>query len=96
MLVSYHPAVADELIAAAEYYEERQKGLGFSLRAEYQRGIERICAAPKQPAQLFPDIRGIPLRRFPYWILYRLEGEIIRVIVLRHRSRDFQFGLDRE
>ncbi len=96
MFVSYHPAVADELIAVAEYYERIQPGLGYAFRDQYQHTIARIVAAPSRSGQIFPGIRGVPLRRFPYWVLYRVEADLIRIIVLRHRSRDIRYGLDRQ
>ena len=95
MRVTYHPAVKRELIAAALYYEQCQSGLGFSFREEYQRAVERILAAPHRPGEMVEGIRGVPLHRFPYWICYRLEADRLRIIVLRHRSRDFRFGLER-
>ncbi|HET6423279.1 MAG TPA: type II toxin-antitoxin system RelE/ParE family toxin [Planctomycetaceae bacterium] len=96
MRVSYHPAVERELIAAAEYYEVRQSGLGFSFRDEFQQAVKRIISAPHRPGEIVKGVRGIPLHRFPYWVYYRLEPDKVHIIVLRHRRRDLRFGLDRE
>lgn len=96
MRVTYHAAVRRELIAAAEYYEERQSGLGFSFHDEFQQAVNRILAAPHRSAEIIAGVRGVPLHRFPYWVCYRLGDDRVRIIVLRHRSRDFRFGLDRE
>ena len=95
MRITYHAAVKRELIDAAKHYELRQSGLGLSIRNEFQGAIERILAAPHRPGVIVDGLRCIPLHRFPFWIYYRLEVDRVRIIVLRHRSRDFRFGLDR-
>jgi plasmid stabilization system protein ParE len=38
------------------------------------------------------DRRSYPLNGFPYSIIYRHVGEGIRVLVLRHQSRDPEYG----
>lgn len=96
MRVTYHAAVKRELIAAASYYEQRQSGLGFSFRDEFQQAVNRILVAPHRPGEIIVGVRGVPLHRFPYWVCYRLGVERVRIIVLRHRSRDFDFGLNRQ
>ncbi len=50
--------------------------------------------------QKFPDIgaptsehrRTYPLTGFPYSVIYRHVGEDVRVMVVRHQSRDPDFG----
>ena len=39
--------------------------------------------------------RVYPLRGFPYSVIYRLVGGDLRVLVVRHQSRDPKFGGER-
>lgn len=69
MRVTYHAAVRRELIAAAEYYEERQSGLGFSFHDEFQQAVNRILAAPHRSAEI---IAGGPRSSSPPFSLLGL------------------------
>ncbi len=41
------------------------------------------------------DLRRANLKRFPYHFLFRVVGDSIRVLVIRHHRRHPTFGLER-
>src|SRR5580698_5330199 len=41
------------------------------------------------------DIRRVNLQRFPYHFLFRIVGDMVRVLVVRHHRRHPSFGIKR-
>lgn len=87
MRLSYHPEAEAELAEAARFYERKVPGLGARFRAEFDSAIASILEAPDRWRSADQDIRRFLMRRFPYSILYRLEGEEVRILVLKHHRR---------
>jgi plasmid stabilization system protein ParE len=87
MRLSYHPDAEAELVEAARFYERKVPGLGTRFRAEFDSAAARILEAPDRWRILEKDIRRFVMRRFPYSILYRVEGEVVRILVVKHHSR---------
>jgi hypothetical protein len=53
--------------------------------------MERVCSDPEQfRIECEPDFRRVPLRGFPFAIIYRDVGVQIQVLAVAHRptSRD--------
>lgn len=51
--------------------------------------------AAMKPAQFSVrerDIRRANLRRFPYHFLFRVVGDVVRILVVRHHGRDPAVG----
>jgi toxin ParE1/3/4 len=84
--------VEEELRAAVAWYEAQRSDLGAALLAEVQRVIDLIENVPGVGAQV-PRVRTryetrrIPLRRFPYVVVYRERTEVSQVIAFAHTSR---------
>ncbi len=82
----------EELRAAIAWYEGQRPGLGVALLAEVQRAIDLIKNVPAVGVQI-PRVqtryetRRIPLRRFPYVVVYRERAEVSQVIAFAHTSR---------
>ena len=87
MRLSYHPDAEAELAEAARFYERKVPGLGARFRSEFESAVARILETPDRWRILEKDIRRFLMRRFPYSILYRIEGEEVRILVVKHHSR---------
>jgi len=87
MRLSYHPDAEAELAEAARFYERKMPGLGTRLRAECDSAVARILQTPNRWRVLEKDIRRFLMGRFPCSILYRIEGEEVRILVVKHHSR---------
>lgn len=87
MRVSYHPEAEAELIEAARYYESKISGLGLRFLAEFDMAISAIEEAPTRWPIIESDLRRYLMRRFPYGIYYRAEGEEWRILAVKHHSR---------
>ena len=42
------------------------------------------------------DLRRANLKRFPHHFLYRVVGDCVRILVVRHHRRDPNYGLERK
>lgn len=87
MKVEFFPAAEQELTEATEHYETQFHGLGNDFLLE----VERICAVlvelPSLGEKLDSIHRRLPLRRFPYALIFRCDPDTIRVVAVAHRRR---------
>jgi plasmid stabilization system protein ParE len=81
------PPAAAELRAAAKYYEERVRGLGFDFITEVRETISRIIAQPEAWQLLDEGIRRCRTHRFPYGIIYTVENDHVLVLSVMHLHR---------
>ena len=42
------------------------------------------------------DLRRVNLKRFPYHFRYRVVGDCVRVLVVRHPRREPDYGLEHD
>lgn len=80
-------ALAEHLDAVA-FYENRLPGLGADYLAEFETVMTRICAMPDfYPGVGVPDIRKAGLKRFPFFVIYRVKFAQIVVLAVAHQRR---------
>jgi len=86
--VTIDPEAELELTDAALYYaRESGADLGRAFIAEFERSVEILRANPTLGAPWRGAIRRLPLRRFPYSIVYRLRQSELEVFAIAHQSR---------
>ena len=74
---------------ARDWYERESPGLGGHFRNAVNAAVERIAANPGQFPVVHKNIRRALLRRFPYALMFVLEGEDRLTVIARfHSSRD--------
>ena len=87
LILDYHPAASAELIEAGRFYEARCAGLGHV----FLDAVEASLAALQLNSMLgWSDADGRRrwlIRRFPYLIVYRIEGDFLHVLAIAHTSR---------
>jgi toxin ParE1/3/4 len=92
----FHPAAEAEHLESVAYYESKRPGLGASYLAAFEAALETVCAAPSRyPIQRKPDIRKIPLKRFPFTVLVREHDGVIQVLAVAHHRRRPDYWLGR-
>jgi len=88
MRLIYHPDAEVEVIEAARFYEGRSPGLGDRFLREFDAAISEIQSAPRRWRVVEEDLRRFVMRRFPFGIYYRVEGDDgLRILVVKHHSR---------
>lgn len=96
MKPEFHPAAARELSAAVQSGEDHTGGLGAELKAEAQRVTAILCNAPLIGEALGQSYRRMPLRRFPFALIYRIDGDRLRIIAIAHRRRRPGYWIQRK
>ncbi len=96
MKLTYHPAAEAEVVAAARFYERAVSGLGGQFLDEFDRSIARILEAPERWRVIKNDKRRYLMARFPYGIYFRIAGDEIRILVLKHHSQHPDYGMGRD
>ena len=90
--LSIDPAAEEELRAAVAWYEMQRQGLGAQFFAEVGRLLDLILRHPGIGSPV-PRVRAeygtrrVPLRRFPYFVVYRERDEDVHIIAIAHISR---------
>jgi len=96
MNYSFHPAAEAEFLESVGYYESKVRGLGGVLITEFEALATLIGESPKAwRVELEPDIRRVPLHRFPLSILYRERPDGFQVLAVAHHRRRPQYWLGR-
>ena len=73
--------------AKAFYVEQGSIALGKAFIAEFSRAAQLLAANPGLGTPTIGRRRLFPLHRFPYTLIYRVDGEHIRISVVAHQSR---------
>ncbi len=93
--VVFLPPAQEEMIAAAQYYQEQSIGLGAEFLAEVERTIAAIASHPNSAPKVKQDIRRRLLKRFPFGILYIATADEIVVLAVMHLRRRPGYWQDR-
>jgi plasmid stabilization system protein ParE len=80
---------------ASAFYAGRSPGLGAEFTAEMERVLALLAANPDIGTPVTSELRRLLLRRFPYYLLYRVEEDGIVVLAVGHHSRRPGYWQDR-
>jgi plasmid stabilization system protein ParE len=97
MRIEFHKLVASDISHIMDYYEDvagTQLADDFyeELRIFFQRAVD----SPESYAIRQRDLRRATLERFPYHFLFRIIGDKVRVLVVRHHNRRPSMGTHRQ
>lgn len=96
MRLVLHPKVYSDVSAIMEYYEHvASPALADEFYKELRHFIEKVTDTPDHFPVWERDIRRANLRRFPYHFLYRIGGDSVRILVIRHHRRHPSVGTTR-
>ena len=96
MRLVLHPKVYSDIDSIMNYYEQAATlELADEFFGELRTALDQVARRPEQFAIRKQDIRRANLRRFPYHFLFRIVGDVVRVLVVRHHSRDPAVGTTR-
>lgn len=96
MIYSFHPEAESEFLKAIEYYESKEKGLGYDFALEIYSTIERILAYSQAWPLVEENIRRSLVRRFPFGVLYSQLEEEIFIVAIMNLNRNPDYWKDRE
>jgi plasmid stabilization system protein ParE len=82
------PEAEDDLAEAKDWYERKREGLGEEFLLCVEEALDRIRQIPEGATEVYPGVRRVVVRRFPYGVFYRVEPDQIAVIAVYHSRRD--------
>lgn len=80
-----------ELREATARYRRISKRLARRFADEIKRAQVLIAVDPSRWIEVEPGIRRVLLHKFPYALLYALDGDRIVVLVVKHHKRHPQY-----
>jgi plasmid stabilization system protein ParE len=82
MQILFHPDAQGELNRAISHYEGSEPGLGYQFAIEISAAVERINANPCLWPVLNDQVRRCLVHRFPYGVIYSVDEQRSRVLIL--------------
>ena len=96
MYLVFHPKVYSDIDEIMEYYERvATRELAAEFYSELRYYMQQAAERPESFAIRERDLRRVNLQRFPYHFLFRIVGDIVRVLVVRHHRRRPTVGVRR-
>jgi len=88
MTVRFHPDARQELLEAARYYRENVgTDVARAFALAYLDAKRQIEQAPERSRLRAHGTRRVNLNRFPYYIAYLLETEVLWIVAVGHAAR---------
>lgn len=92
MTVRFDSAAEAELRAAIAWYERERAGLGDEFWTEVQHALSLIREHHEIGGRVARvRVRGVarrlPIRRFPYFVVYRHREGLVEIVAVAHQSR---------
>jgi plasmid stabilization system protein ParE len=93
MKVVLLPPADAELEEAISYYNQQQEGLGDQFYSAFIATTRHIRNAPEAWKKVGENTRRINFKRFPYLVLYVVDGDYILITCIAHQHRKPAFYL---
>ena len=84
-----------ELDDAVAWYDEQAAGLGRELLDEIDRAVRRAAAFPMSCPEIDPGVRRCLVARFPYGLIFGVDGETFVVVAVAHLHREPRYWAPR-
>ena len=96
MRLEFHRQVASDISRIMDYYEDvAGRRLADEFYAQLRSFFQKAAESPEAYGVGERDLRRVNLERFPYHFLFRIVGERVRILVVRHHRRRPSLGLHR-
>jgi plasmid stabilization system protein ParE len=84
-----------EVDDAVLWFDQRVEGKGFAFLNELDRVVRLVQAYPLAATEIEPEIRRFLFARFPYSLIYGLDGDTIVVVAVAHLRRLPRYWVNR-
>lgn len=96
MKISLLPLSQSELDEVFSWYEKQVVGLGYEFLDEFDQSVRLIASFPELFEQIEEGVRRCLVNRFPYGIIYGIDGEEIVIIAVAHLKRRPRYWIKRK
>jgi addiction module RelE/StbE family toxin len=90
MRIEYAPRAVRDLEDIGAYYRATASpATAVAIAERLERVMERLSRQPESAPMVIdrPGIRVVPVRRTPYRIFYRVRGDVVEILHIRHTAR---------
>lgn len=94
--VTLHRLAEGEYEAALSWYLERSMRAAAGFEAAVDRAMQFLAQVPEAGTRCDERHRYWPLRRYPYGLVYRIDGEQLLVVAIPHDHQLPGFWVERE
>jgi len=94
--IVFHPEALAEARAAVVWYHERSQKAPQAFLAELEDSLRKISDSPQRWPPFEHGCRRYPLRRFPFFMIYRESESVIEVLAVAHGRRRPGYWRSRE
>ena len=77
-----------DVALAVDWYSEQKAGLGKLFLHALNETIEKIIIYPRAYKKIYKQVRQAGLKKFPYVVLYTIDGNLITVYCIFHTSQN--------
>ena len=96
MRLEFHRQIAPDISRLMDYYEDvAGPKLADEFYSELRSFFQKAADSPEAYEIRARDLRQVNLERFPYHFLFRIVGDRVRILVVRHHRRRPSLGLHR-
>lgn len=85
--ISFDASAQLELDEAADFYDLESPGLGAEFLDTVEAALHSLLEFPESCSVLLGETRKLVLERFPYSVMYWIDGDVIAVSVIAHQRR---------
>ena len=85
--IEFHPSAVEEALGARDWYAERSVAAAKAFLHELDHALKLVAEAPQRWPQYEYGTRRVLFRRFPFSLVYRVEGSSVQVVALMHQRR---------
>ena len=82
------PEAEQDLADAKAWYDRQRQGLADDFILCVEAALDRIRRLPEGATEVYPGVRRVVIRRFPYGVFYRVDPDQIAVIAIYDCRRD--------
>ena len=82
--VRFEAPARKDVVAAFEWYQARQSGLGDEFLRSVAAVEEALGRNPERYALVHAPYRSVKLRKFPYGLHYRIVGNDVSILACLH------------
>ena len=85
--IVFRTSASAQLLAAKTWYDQQRHGLGEEFSRSLESAIHRVARNPFAAPAVYQDVRRVLLKRFPYSVFYRVDGDNLLVLSCLHTRR---------
>ena len=89
MKVRYTPRARADVEAIFSYLDSRNPTAAVRVKREIEHSVAALALSPYLGLALdrSPEFRALRMRRHPYYVYYRIRGNEVWIVHIRHTSR---------